>query len=143
MKVQRSRIRFGGLSLTLLICFSAPASFSQDDSTVEAFWGKFKAAVRKTDKGSVASMSQFPIDMPYGVARVRTRTQLARRWREVFHVQANALKCFEEAKPVIDSANANRFTVGCKDAAGNEVVVYGFVRTRAGWKLKSLDNINE
>jgi hypothetical protein len=39
--------------------------------------------------------------------------------------------------------NLNRFTIGCKDEAGNEVVVYGFLRTRNGWKLVFLDNINE
>ena len=88
-------------------------------------------------------MSQFPIGMPYGYPKIRTRTQLARRWRELFNVQANAVKCFEDAKPVVDPENAKRFTVGCKNEAGDEVVIYGFVRGRAGWKLVYLDNINE
>ncbi len=37
----------------------------------------------------------------------------------------------------------NSFTVGCKNSAGDEVVIYTFVLTRAGWKFKSLDNLNE
>ena len=125
------------------ITVCAAAAAPQSDPSVEQFWTKFKAAVQKADKPSVASMSRFPIEMPYGVAKITTRTQLARRWRDLFNVQTNAAKCFEDAKPVVDRAARNRFTVGCKDEAGNEVVVYGFLRTRTGWKLIFLDNINE
>src|SRR5687767_15894192 len=114
---------------------ASAATAWQSDPSVEQFWSKFRAAVQRTDKSSVASMSQFPIGMPYGVPKIRTRTQLAQRWRDLFNVQANAAKCFEEAQPVVDPASPNRFTVGCKDEAGNEVVVYGFLRTRNGWKL--------
>lgn len=115
----------------------------QTDPSIEQFWTKFRAAVQKTDKASVASMSRFPIGMPYGLPKIRTGAQLARRWRDLFNVQANAAKCFEDAKPVVEPASPSRFTVGCKDEAGNEVVVYGFLRTRNGWKLNFLDNINE
>ncbi|MGZ5481005.1 MAG: hypothetical protein ACXWID_03390 [Pyrinomonadaceae bacterium] len=125
------------------IALCASAAAQQNNPSVEQFWAKFKAAVQKADKPSVASMSRFPIEMPYGVPKIRTRTQLARRWRDLFNVQANAVKCFEDAKPVVDPAAPNRFTVGCKDEAGNEVVVYGFLRTRNGWRLTFLDNINE
>ena len=130
-----------------MLCVSAIAVFAaaapQNDPAIEQFWSKFKAAVQKTDKASVGSMAQFPIEMPYGVPKIRTRAQISRRWRDLFNVQANAAKCFEDAKPVVDPAAPNRFTVGCKDEAGNEVVVYGFLKTRAGWKLNFLDNINE
>ena len=122
---------------------AAAAAAAQTDRSVTQFWAKFKTAVQNADKPSVASMSRFPIEMPYGVPKIRTRTQLARRWRDLFHVQANAAKCFEEAKPVADPASRNRFTVGCKDEAGNEVIVYGFLRTGNSWKLIFLDNINE
>jgi hypothetical protein len=43
----------------------------------------------------------------------------------------------------VDPANAKVFTVACPDAAGNEVVIYHFRRTKAGWKFTSLDNLNE
>ena len=136
-----------GFCLLLFICaiavYPSAAIGPQADPSVEQFWNKFKTAVQKSDKTSVASMSQFPIGMPYGVAKIRTRTQLARRWRDLFNTQANAAKCFEDAKPLVDPAAPNRFTVGCKDEAGNEVVVYGFSRTRTGWRLTFLDNINE
>ena len=125
------------------LSLGASAATPQTDPSVEQFWSKFKAAVLKSDKTSVAAMSQFPIEMPYGVPKIRTRTQLTRRWRDLFNAQANAVKCFADAKPVIDPENRNRFTVGCKNEAGEEVVVYGFERGRTGWKLTFLDNINE
>jgi hypothetical protein len=136
-----------GFSLLLCICaiaaYASAATARQNDPSVAQFWSRFKTAVQKSDKTAVASMSQFPIEMPYGVPRIRTGPQLARRWRDLFNVQANAVKCFEDAKPVVDPAAPNRFTVGCKNEAGDEVVVYGFKRGRAGWKLIFLDNINE
>ena len=135
------------IGFCLLLCvstFAMQASAApQNDPSVELFWSKFKAAVLKGDKPAVASMSQFPIGMPYGVPKIRNRAQIARRWRDLFNVQANAVKCFEDAKPVIDSTDPKLFTVGCKNEAGDEVVVYGFGRGRTGWKLTFLDNINE
>lgn len=119
------------------------AAALQTDSSIQTFWAKFKTAVTTGDKESVAVMSQFPIAMPYGVPSIKTKPQLIKRYRELFSVQANAVKCFGESNPVVDAANKNNFTVGCKDQAGNEVVVYGFVKTRGVWKLKYLDNVNE
>ena len=141
MKLLRTSIGIFVLCASAIAVCAAPAP--QTDPSVEQFWIKFKTAVQKSDKTSVASMSQFPIGMPYGVPKIRTRTQLARRWRDLFKVQADAVKCFEDAKPVVDPAARNRFTVGCKNEAGDEVVVYGFLKTRTGWKLEFLDNINE
>jgi hypothetical protein len=147
--VKQSKLFRTSFGLNLVLCIFAiavdasAATVPQGDRSVEQFWSKFKAAVQKTDKNAVAVMSQFPIGMPYGYPKVRTRAQLIRRWRVLFNVQTNAAKCFEDAKPVVEPASPNRFTVGCKDEAGNEVVVYGFLKTRTGWKMIFLDNINE
>jgi hypothetical protein len=145
--VKQANLLRASIGIFVLCLFAtaacASAAAQQSDPSVEHFWAKFKASVQKNDKPTVASISRFPIEMPYGVPKIRTRTQIARRWRDLFHVQANAAKCFADAKPVVDLAAPNRFTVGCKDEAGNEVVVYGFLRTRHGWKLTFLDNINE
>ncbi|HYW74833.1 MAG TPA: hypothetical protein VE961_27655 [Pyrinomonadaceae bacterium] len=115
----------------------------QTDPSIETFWTKFKSAVSKGEKDSVASMVQFPIGMPYGFRTIKTKPELIKRYRELFNVQANAAKCFVDAKPEVEATAKNQFTVGCKDAAGNETVIYRFVRTRGIWKLKGLDNINE
>jgi hypothetical protein len=134
------------LCLSLAILATAarvPFVSARNDPSLEAFWTRFKTAVVKSDKTSVAAMSQFPIEMPYGVPAVKTSAQLIKRYRQVFNGEAKAAKCFGEARPVIDPDNRKRFTVGCKNAAGDEVIVYSFVRTKAGWRFKSLDNINE
>ena len=134
-----------GLSLVVLAttALQVTAISAQSDPSVETFWIKFKAAVVKGDKPGVAALSQFPIGMPYGVPAIRNSAQLIKRYRQVFNGETNAAKCFVAARPVIDSDNRNRFTVGCKNSAGDEVIIYNFVRAKAGWKFKSLDNINE
>lgn len=129
--------------LVSLIVLSVPTFAAQTDPSIDAFWIKFKTAVIAGNKEATSAMVQFPITMPYGVPTIRTKAQLLKRYRDLFSRQADAAKCFAESKPEIDSANKNRFTVACKDAAGNEVVIYGFARTRGVWKLKSLDNLNE
>jgi hypothetical protein len=114
------------------------------DPSIQTFWTKFKTAVIKGDKTAVAQMSQFPIEMSYGVSSVKTSAQLIKRYREVFNGETNAAKCFAESKPEVDPQNSKRFTVGCRiQNTGDVVIIYGFVRTRTGWKFNSLDNINE
>jgi hypothetical protein len=115
----------------------------QTDPSIDTFWMKFRTAVIKGDKEAIATMVQFPITMPYGVPAIRTRAQLLKRYRDLFNEQADAVKCFGSAKPEVDPAIKNKFTVACKDAAGNDVVIYDFVKIRGVWKLESLDNINE
>ena len=112
------------------------------DST-ETFWQSFKTAVGKHDVDTIARLSKFPIAMSYGIGSIKTKAQLAKRYRQLFNEQTNAAACFEKAKPVVDADNPKRFTVACPDAAGNEVVVYHFDQTRTGWKFTGLDNLNE
>jgi len=131
------------LALMAIVLVNSPVQSAQGDTSIEAFWPKFKAAVTREDQNAIAQLSQFPIGMPYGVPTVKTSAQLTKRYRQVFNGETNAAKCFAEARPVIDPNNRKRFTVGCKNAAGDEVIIYGFVLTRTGWKFKSLDNINE
>lgn len=114
------------------------------DAEVDAFWERFREAVRKENKPAVAGLTKFPIGMPYGMASVRNRAQLIRRYRDVFnHEGSAASKCFETAKPVSDPTRPKEFTVGCKNSAGDEVIIYHFQRTPVGWRFTALDNINE
>jgi len=124
----------------------APASranVQQTDPSIQTFWAKFKLAVSKGDKESIAAMSQFPIEMPYGFPAIKTKAQLIKRYRELFSVQANAVKCFATAAPMVDEQNKNQFTIGCKDHGGMDNVQYGFAKKRGVWKLIFLDNIAE
>lgn len=116
---------------------------AHSDNSIQVFWEKFRAAVIKGDKALVADLSQFPISMPYGLPTVRTRAQLIKRYRDVFSHETDAAKCFTTAQPEIDQARPKIFTVACKNAAGDEVIIYSFARARTGWRFNGLDNINE
>ena len=106
-------------------------------------WQSFKTAVSKRDVETIARLSKFPIEMSYGIPSIKSKTQLARRYGQLFSEQADAVACFSKKKPELDEANPKHFTVACPDAAGNEVVIYHFEQTRTGWKFTGLDNLNE
>jgi hypothetical protein len=112
------------------------------DST-DTFWESFKTAVSKRDVETIARLSKFPIGMSYGIPSIKNKAQLSKRYKQLFNEQSDAAACFSKAKPEMDTANPKRFSVACPDAAGNEVVIYHFEQTRAGWKFTSLDNLNE
>ncbi len=121
-----------------------PRELLQNDPAIEEYWVKFRGAVSKGNKTAVANMSSFPISMPYGMASVKNRAQLIRRYRDVFnHDGSSAAECFTTAKPVSEPSRPSEFTVGCKNTAGDEVIIYTFRRTPAGWRFAHLDNINE
>lgn len=123
-------------ALSLVVLLSGAESF-------DSFWQTFKTAVSKRDVETIARLSKFPIGMSYGIPSIRNKVQLTKRYRQLFNEQSDAAACFNKAKPEMDTANPKHFTVACPDAAGNEVVIYHFEQTRTGWKLTSLDNINE
>ena len=111
--------------------------------STDAFWESFKTAVSKHDVETIARLSKFPIEMSYGIPSIKTKAQLAKRYRQLFNEQTDAAACFSKAKPEMDADNPKHFSVACPDAGGNEVVIYHFQQTRTGWKLTGLDNINE
>jgi hypothetical protein len=115
----------------------------QSDDSVQVFWQKFKTAVINDNKEAVATLSKFPIEMPYGIASIENKDQLLGRYREVFNEQTNAAQCFAKGKPEMDAEDPKLFAVACPDAAGNLVVIYYFEQTKTGWKFVALDNINE
>jgi hypothetical protein len=109
----------------------------------DTFWQQFKTAVSNKNVEAIASMSRFPIEMSYGISSVKNKTDLRKRYRKVFTEQTNAAACFKKAKIEVDHENSKHFTVACPDAAGNEVVIYHFNETKAGWKFTGMDNLNE
>lgn len=132
------------LSLVLLMAVTTSATrLNQAANSFEAFWATFKTAVSKRDVETVARLSRFPVGMSYGIASIKTKAQLTKRYEQVFNDQTDAHACFAKASPEKDAQNQKHFTVACPDAAGNEVVIYHFEQTRAGWKFTALDNLNE
>jgi hypothetical protein len=128
---------------TVVAFAQTPSETARTENSTQVFWDKFKTAVIKVDKDTVAGLSRFPISMPYGVSSVKNKPQLVRRFREVFNGETNAAKCFTTAKPEVDKARPKEFSIACKNAAGDEVIIYQFQQTRTGWKFAGLDNINE
>ncbi|MDT4896560.1 MAG: hypothetical protein QOH25_1637 [Acidobacteriota bacterium] len=116
---------------------------AQSDAALQTFWQKFKTAVISGNKEAISRLSKFPIEMSYGISSVKNKTELRRRYRQVFNEQSNAAQCFAQKQPEIDAANPKRFTIACPNEAGDEVVIYDFALTRTGWKFAGLDNINE
>ena len=139
MRTARLIVCFG----LLLLGMASGESYSQSKQSREVFWEKFRTAVIKKDKTTVAKLSEFPISMPYGMREVRSKAQLIKRYRDVFNHEGDAAVCFAGAKPVTDAAKPKEFTIGCKNAAGDEVVIYSFLLTKNGWRFNGLDNINE
>jgi hypothetical protein len=89
-----------------IITLSLLLSIAGADST-DTFWQRFKTAVSKRDVDTVARLSRFPLGMSYGIPAIRTKTQLTRRYRQVFNEQTDAEECFAKAKPEIDAGNPN------------------------------------
>ena len=132
------------VSLVLLLTgVTLTSSAGQAANSFETFWQAFKIAVSKHDVEGVARLSKFPISMSYGIASIRTKAQLSKRYRQLFNEQTDAAVCFSKAKPEVNAENPKQFTVACPDAAGNEVIIYHFEQTKTGWKFSGLDNLNE
>ncbi len=124
---------------------SASRSLAQRKDSFAAFWNKFKGAVIKNDRRTVVTLSRFPILRGYGVASIRSSSQLLKRYGEVFSGETNAAKCFQDASPQADRTRPREFTVSCSFASGggDEPFVYTFTLTRTGWKFTGFENINE
>lgn len=140
--MRRSKLLLTTLLLGV-IALAAMGQPAQGEASIEAFWQKFKTAVISGNKQAAAALTSFPLELSYGMPRIKNRAAFLRRYKEVFSDQADAVKCFETKKPVRDKARPREFHVACPNEAGDEVVIYYFKWTRAGWKFDNLDNINE
>jgi hypothetical protein len=117
--------------------------FAQTD--FNTFWTKFKTAVANNDKAAVASMTKFPLSMPYGVKTVRTKAEFLKHYAQILNMEANANRCFQATKPTRDG---KAYIVWCTfkenpESSDNRPIGYRFANTKAGWKFAGLDNVNE
>ena len=136
--------RYAFLLILSLGLFSNGAGHgSQAGADFKQYWEKFKAAVIKVDKNTVASLTRYPLSMSYGIRSIKTKAELLRRYREVFNQQTDAAKCFASKEPEKNETNPKRFTIVCPDAAGNDVVAFDFALGKTGWRFVGLDNYNE
>lgn len=136
-------LAFGTIAVARVQASGEPA---QSAKSMTAFWDKFKAAVIKGDKGTVAALSRFPISRGYGMGSLKNKAQLMRRYRDVFFNETNAAQCFPKAKPFVEKERPREFSISCPFASGGgteEPFVYTFTLTRNGWRFTSFENINE
>ena len=132
---------FLSISLAIMVLTSAVNA----QNSFDAFWMKFKTAVKTADKTTVSKLSIFPLSMSYGISSIK-QTSFLKRYNEIFNGEANAAKCFEKAKP--EKIDAKNYEVYCPfkqtpDDWENTPIKYSFRLTKNGWKLRGLDNINE
>ena len=127
----------------------APVKPAQSTDSMAAFWEKFKAAVIKGDKETVAALSQFPISLNDGMTPIRNKALFMKKYRFLFSQETNAAKCFPKAKPELWPAEKKRpreFTVSCafaSDGGEEEPFEYRFTLTPNGWRFTSFTNVNE
>ncbi len=140
-------MKLGITSFALIFALAVLASSQAPQNTsMDAFWGKFKGAVTKGDKQAVLAMTQLPVGMSYGESSIRTRAQFMKKYNYIFAGEVNATKCFETAKPQTDKGKTKEFYVTCpfaQNGGGDEPFVYTFKLTRSGWRFVSFENINE
>jgi len=126
------------LGLCLLFCVTvvplASGAFSRPDDSFQIFWRKFKNAVIRRDKRSVARLSKFPIAVADGVPDIQNSAELSRRFGDLFDRQTNAAQCFATKQPVPDTESPDRFTVVCPNEK-DVFVAYEFERTDVGWRF--------
>ncbi len=142
----RTRFLFT-VCLSILLTVNAGIAQTSKNSDITKFWAQFKAAVIKKDKNAVASMTKFPLSMPFGQKSVRSKAELLRRYKQVFDGETDAAKCFVKAK-LEKGSTGNIYGVYCGfrdalDDEDNKPIYYYFEKTKTGWKFTGLDNINE
>ncbi len=122
----------------------APLSLSPQ-TDFNTFWGKFKNAVAKNDKATVADLTKFPLSMPYGAKSVKTKAEFLESYDSILNMEANAKRCFQATKP---KQEGKGYTVYCTfkklpESSENRPIRYYFGMTKTGWKFEGIDNINE
>ena len=142
----RTRFLFT-VCLSVLLTVNTGIAQISKNSDITTFWARFKAAVIEKDKNAVASMTKFPLSMPFGQKSVRSKAELLRRYKQVFDGETDAAKCFVKAKLEKDYTGKN-YGVYCGfrnalNDEGNKPIYYYFEKTKTGWKFAGLDNINE
>lgn len=134
------------MKIILFLAILVFSSAVQAQTSFEAFWQKFQAAVVKKDKATVASMTKFPLSMPYGHKSIRSKTDFINRFDKIMNLEANVKRCFQERKPTKD--DNGDYSIDCafkgeSESSDNRPIVYTFTKTKTGWKFRGIDNINE
>ena len=103
----------------------------------DTFWAKFKSAVIKGNKETVASLSAFPLvfsEIALGKRRViKNRAEFRRRYPDIFDKNYDVIACFKKEYPDKDQENPKKYVFGCAGEAYS--FSYSFKLTKLGWKF--------
>jgi hypothetical protein len=123
-----------GLLLLGTVLVPAGGSSAQNHDDFLLFWRKFKTAVIKGDRKSVARLTKFPVSVAEGVPYIQNSAELNRRFGELFNQQTDAARCFASKQPEVDTENSSIYRVVCPNQADN-FVAYEFEQTKRGWQF--------
>lgn len=126
------------------------AASADAQSSISAFWVKFKTAVTKGDKAAVANMTKLPFSLGYdpsakgGERFLKTRASFLRQYKYIFNNEVDAVKCFANAAPEKEEKG---YFVACSFKSDpddrEKPLIYSFTHTKQGWKFAVFENINE
>src|SRR5256886_12649878 len=111
------------IAFLLFALIESVAGGASADNSMNAFWEKFKAAVIKGDKETVAALSVFPLSMGYGMSCIKSKKQFMKNYKYIFANETNAAKCFQTAKPDPDKKRPREILIGCsfaQDSGGGQ-----------------------
>ena len=116
----------------------------------DKFWIKFRSAVTRSDRATVASLTKFPFSLGYdprakgGEGFIKTKANFLRQYKYIFNSEVNAIKCFKGSTPEKEGKN---YSVACsfkqEPANAEKPFIYTFTPTRLGWRFAGFENINE
>src|SRR5260370_2598071 len=89
----------GLMLVVLVLSFSMAGKSVQRDPSIQTFWIEFKAAVIKGDKAAVAQMSQFPIELEYGIPSANPSAQLIKPYLQLFIAATTPPNPFPQPHP--------------------------------------------
>jgi hypothetical protein len=76
-----------------VVSIHSDAQARQDNQDFQSFWLKFKAALAKNDKETIASMTKLPFLFE---SKERTRAEFVKIYNQLFDMKVR--KCFASAK---------------------------------------------
>jgi hypothetical protein len=127
-------IALAGLLVLGLFSISADAQKSvrldKAPAAFKVFFEKFRSAVARGDKATVASMTQFPFQYGFdaGDEGTWTRAQFTRKYNDIF---GGERKVFAQKNPLFYSE------AGSYDLATNDASHYSFVKQGNSYKFTS------
>ncbi len=124
------------LALLLPAALQAPAPIPSD---LAAVFRDFQAALAADDPAALAKVIRFPLRSNEFGGPVKDAAALKQRWGRIFPSAVRAAL----AKGTLERTEGVKDTFEAFSDAGGLPIRFLFTRTKAGWRLSALDNINE